>query len=194
MRIAARIENTRKAKQKVPPWNSRSARRWKRTRAANRPWRPWGSSGGAGASTTGALIGRTPVLETGSVPGPDGLAVGLDLGPPGALDQGDHLVWHRHVVELARHGGAIVVRPVEELQHRVRRLRLRRVLVDQDEAGSGDRPGLRPGLVGQQQVEPRRLRPVGVRRRRLEALGARLRDRKSTRLNSSHQIISYAVF
>src|SRR5258708_23289306 len=122
MRIAARIENTRKAKQKVPPWNSRSARRWKRTRAANRPWRPWGSSGGAGASTTGAIIGRTPVLETGSVPGPDGLAVGLDLGPPGVLDQGDHLVWHPHVVELARHGGAIAVRSVARLQYRLRRL------------------------------------------------------------------------
>src|SRR5947208_12558225 len=43
-----------------------------------------------------------------------------------------------------------------------------------------------------------RARRVGARRRRLRSLGRGVapvaRDRKSTRLNSSHQIISYAVF
>src|SRR5574339_257616 len=35
---------------------------------------------------------------------------------------------------------------------------------------------------------------INVRRRREAASMKRLRDRKSTRLNSSHQAISYAVF
>src|SRR5258708_15204830 len=40
---------------------------------------------------------------------------------------------------------------------------------------------------------PRRLH-VGVVSRLCDAAGSERRDRKSTRLNSSHQIISYAVF
>src|SRR5258708_26629432 len=37
-------------------------------------------------------------------------------------------------------------------------------------------------------------RALGLGRRRLQLLGRSPVDRKSTRLNSSHQIISYAVF
>src|SRR5258708_19896534 len=45
----------------------------------------------------------------------------------------------------------------------------------------------RADLVGTIDVTPRRLTPA-------ERLARPAKDRKSTRLNSSHQIISYAVF
>src|SRR2546430_11357166 len=47
-------------------------------------------------------------------------------------------------------------------------------------------------------ISPRRLSPAGaaggVRHRRRQGGGAACQDRKSTRLNSSHSQISYAVF
>src|SRR5258708_10547852 len=52
-------------------------------------------------------------------------------------------------------------------------------------------------LAGGQVFQPgvRHLRPEAeAQRLKLRAAGHRLQDRKSTRLNSSHQIISYAVF
>src|SRR5258708_27520373 len=60
-------------------------------------------------------------------------------------------------------------------------------------------------IVGQRDRRPWQLAPlahhdeaalhaVGERRGDQEARGASCQDRKSTRLNSSHQIISYAVF
>src|ERR1700724_2129673 len=175
-RIAASSENTRKAKNSVPPWNRRSASRWPRACAATRPAgtgdapRPSAGTGAAGAALDGTFISPAD----GSMRGPDRLAARFDLRLPGVLDQLDHAGRHRHVVELARHLAALVVRPVEELQHLLRDLGLRRVLVDHDEGGAGDGPRIGARLVGQQQVEARRLRPIGVGGRRLEALGARL--------------------
>src|SRR5437870_11207936 len=49
-----------------------------------------------------------------------------------------------------------------------------------------DRPLFRPG--------PRKGRRRADRRRQVDAAAPRVRDRKSTRLNSSHVAISYAVF
>src|SRR5258708_30416133 len=47
---------------------------------------------------------------------------------------------------------------------------------------------------GQIPVQPRHTDTELADRRRPHTAGDRVQDRKSTRLNSSHQIISYAVF
>src|SRR5688500_19849212 len=61
-------------------------------------------------------------------------------------------------------------------------------------AGLG-RVGSRPAAVGQTTPRPSVGSPPGLRRRRRPAEAARSAlDRKSTRLNSSHLVISYAVF
>src|SRR5437588_8932837 len=52
-------------------------------------------------------------------------------------------------------------------------------------------------LLGRVRLRRRGRRPVGLLRwrgRRLRLQGDEARDRKSTRLNSSHTVISYAVF
>src|SRR5258706_1500217 len=71
-------------------------------------------------------------------------SAGAVLDPaPRALDQLHHRVGHRHVIELERHLVAVLERPVEELEHFLRVLRLRRAEVHQDERGAGDRPAAR---------------------------------------------------
>src|SRR2546426_1601943 len=62
--------------------------------------------------------------------------------------------------------------------------------------------GQRPGVIGRMLAAPggpgREVRQLGEQHGRLEAVEPRVRadlvDRKSTRLNSSHLVISYAVF
>src|SRR2546427_6070477 len=57
----------------------------------------------------------------------------------------------------------------------------------------GDEPSLDHGLVARPHVVAREAR-VGAHRSSLGGRCAPTRDRKSTRLNSSHSQISYAVF
>ena len=97
----------------------------------------------------------------------------LDLRRPGAFDQLGDVVRHRHVVELAGHSAAVLVGPVEEVEHRLGHVGLLLALVHQDEAGAGDRPAAVARLVGEQQVEAGGVGPVGVGRRGLERLAAR---------------------
>src|SRR5207244_7977943 len=94
------------------------------------------------------------------------------------------------VVGFARRGHLECDRLVEELL-RARRARRRRVLVDEDV------PRRRRAVL------PRALEVVflllrfllrGAQPRQRVARGIADQDRKSTLLNSSHQIISYAVF
>src|SRR3954469_22530537 len=80
--------------------------------------------------------------------GPDGFTPGHDLLAPAVFYQAHHLRGERHVIELLRHGIALGVRPMEKLKRSLHRRRVRIILVDQDEAGPGDGPTLRPGLVG----------------------------------------------
>src|SRR5947208_10844525 len=76
-------------------------------------------------------------------------------------------------------GGELSGGGCDRLAELDRRL-LIRLLLDRSPAGADDRPGDAAAVA-----------KLGVRR-----IGDRvdLEDRKSTRLNSSHQIISYAVF
>src|SRR3712207_7634182 len=76
-------------------------------------------------------------------------------------------------------------------------------VVDAAEADGGGGVRLRPGAGRDQRLEARRLRPLlsvpqgregSDRRSPLEGHRRVARDRKSTRLNSSHANISYAVF
>src|SRR4029077_8474409 len=69
---------------------------------------------------------------------------------------------HRHIVELFRQLVAILVGPVEEFQNRGGTLGMVLLFVHQDERRAGDRPALLARLVGQEQVEARRLGPIGV--------------------------------
>src|SRR3954465_10453636 len=71
------------------------------------------------------------------------LAAGvLDLRGPYLLNRGDDVVRHRDVIEVLGHLAAALVSPGEELQGLGRRRRVLRLLVDQDERSTGDRPGL----------------------------------------------------
>ena len=82
----------------------------------------------------------------------------LDVGVPGRSRPASTTVdRHRHVVELLGHLAAVVVGPVEEVEHLLAGLGLVLLLVHQDEGRAGDRPALLARLVGQQQVEARRL-------------------------------------
>src|SRR5258708_8701625 len=56
-------------------------------------------------------------------------------------------------------------------------------------------PILKQNLRSLQRCQPRALRiPLVPAHQRTDFADRRIKDRKSTRLNSSHQIISYAVF
>src|SRR5215469_11558403 len=92
----------------------------------------------------------------------------LDLGLPRVADLGDQAFRQRHVVEVGSHLATVRVRPVEELQRRAGRSRVRRAAIHQDEARARDGPALVPGLIGENQVVPGRMFPVGIGGRRLE--------------------------
>src|SRR5262245_38279415 len=71
----------------------------------------------------------------------DGLAACvLDVLLPGGLHQVDDLVGNRHVVKFFGHLVTVRIGPLEELQCRLYRFGIVRLLVDDDEAGAGDRP------------------------------------------------------
>src|SRR5690348_17905547 len=71
---------------------------------------------------------------------------------------------------------------------------LRGLLVTERGPSRGAREGEHGGMfAGAVVVQPRRVR-TGVLEHACAALGERFVDRKSTRLNSSHPSISYAVF
>src|SRR3712207_8599334 len=55
-------------------------------------------------------------------------------------------------------------------------------------------PGERTGRCHDVDADVERVRVDAERRREHDVAGVRVRDRKSTRLNSSHANISYAVF
>src|SRR5580698_2314979 len=86
----------------------------------------------------------------------------LDVRLPGRAHLLDQAVRQRHVVELGRHFGAVAISPIEELERLAGRSRIGRRAVEQDEARTGDRPAARTRLIRQDQVVPRRVRPVGV--------------------------------
>src|SRR5882724_9583597 len=92
----------------------------------------------------------------------------LDIGRPGLLDQLDHRIRHRNVVEFFGHLAALGESPFEELDGLGGRRLVDGLLVHQDEGRRGNRPGGFAGLVGEDQVVTGGLRPVGIRRGSLE--------------------------
>src|SRR3984957_10793166 len=73
----------------------------------------------------------------------------LDIGRPGLLDQLDHRVRHRNVVEFLGHLAALLERPFEELDRLLGCRLVGRILVHQDEGRGDDRPGFFTRLIGQ---------------------------------------------
>src|SRR5215469_15762764 len=120
------------------------------------------------AISAGTLYSSPTLLSVecalGRVPRPHRLPIRtLDL-LPALLDQFDDALWHRHVVQLLRHVSPIVKRPREEVERLASDIGLGLLPVHQDEAGSGDRPTVLTRLVGQQQIEILRLRPISIGR------------------------------
>src|ERR1051325_5866064 len=104
---------------------------------------------------------------------PDRLAVRSDNLLPALLGGVPHFRRHRDIIELLCKLAAVAIGPIEEIESGAGVLRFRLLLVHQDEAGAGDRPAVFARLVGQEQVEARRFRPVRIRGCRLEALAVR---------------------
>src|SRR5258708_19829555 len=86
----------------------------------------------------------------------------LDLGHPQLPNRVDDVARHREVVDYLRQLAALGVSPVEEFQRFGRSRRIVRLFGHEDEGGTGDRPGLRTGFVGQDDGEARRSFPVGA--------------------------------
>src|SRR3989344_4468259 len=109
--------------------------------------------------------------------GPDNLAAGiLDLFFPRLLHQFYHAGRHGHVVKLLGQLAAVAIRPVEELENLLAHLGFFLLPVNQDEGGTGDRPAVLAGLIGQHQVESRGAGPIGTSGRRLERLAVRFHE------------------
>src|SRR5262245_14018428 len=64
----------------------------------------------------------------------------LDLSGPKPLNRADDLARHGHVVEFLRHLAALGIGPVEEFERSVRGRRIARLLVDENESRTRDRP------------------------------------------------------
>src|SRR5450755_4504688 len=123
---------------------------------------------------------RAPNLVIGSAPFPvvlgseHGLAGRvLDLNLPVLLNIRGHIGRHRHIIELRRHLGAVLVRPSEELQRFAGSGRIGGLLVDEDPSRRRHRPRLVTGLIGEDYAEARLRFPVGVGRRSLERFRGR---------------------
>src|SRR5215831_4472865 len=84
----------------------------------------------------------------------------LDLGGPEPLNRADDLARHGHVVEILLHLAALGVGPVEEFERSVRGRRIARLLVDQNESRTGDRPARGPPFIGEDHAEAGRSFPV----------------------------------
>src|SRR5207245_6999610 len=131
------------------------------------PHLPLRGSGGASevrhlAGARTRALGERAFSSLGRASCPHRLPVGtLDL-LQALLDQFNHAVRHRHVIELLCRLAAVVIGPVEEIQRLARDVGLGLLLVHQDEARAGNRPTVFPWLVGQQQIEILRLGPVGI--------------------------------
>src|SRR6266478_9518158 len=76
----------------------------------------------------------------------------LDVSRPGLLDQLDHQIRHRNVVEFLGHLVALGECPFEELDGLGGRRLINRLLVHQDEGRCGDWPRSLTRLVGQDHV------------------------------------------
>src|SRR5262249_26082515 len=112
-------------------------------------------------------------------------AVVLDV-LPARFDLLDDVRRHRDVVEVGRHLAAVLIRPGEERERRLRCGHILRLFWYEDEGRAGDRPCLRAGRVGEDHVEAGRVIPVGARRGGGDRLGNG-RDRLAVLVDHLHR-------
>src|SRR5262249_12730395 len=149
-----------------------------RSRPLARP-RQRGTSAGAGGGE--GEPGRRGVSRAASLRfllwGADGLSPRAGALWPPLLHPVPPRRWHGGVRPLCGSGAAVLVRPVEELEHRPGLGGVALLLVHQDVGGAGDGPATLARLVDQQDVEVLAFRPVGTAGRCLERRAVRLEER-----------------